>query len=325
MEQHATFRGRFAPTPSGKMHIGNALTALLGWLQMRSLNGLYVLRIEDIDVQRSRRELATQIMRDLEWLGLDWDEGPSCGGPSRPYHQAARLSLYEQEIEKLKESEALYPCYCSRADIAAAARAPHGIASEGLRYPGTCRDLSGKEAALRELRKTPSLRMSVPQTSVSFIDGIAGEQNSQLSDGGDFVVRRADGIISYQLAVVVDDALMGITHVLRGSDLLDSTPRQLLLYQALGYQPPQFAHTPLMVDAEGRRLAKRSRGLSISFLRGQGIMPQHIVGWLAWTAGFMDRPEPVTPAELIPHFDLSKVPSSPIRMTDAITSQLFKS
>ena len=150
MDLHATFRGRFAPTPSGKMHIGNALTALLGWLQMRSLSGMYVLRIEDIDVQRSRRELAIQIMRDLEWLGLDWDEGPGCGGPNEPYHQAARLSLYEREIEKLKESETLYPCYCSRADIAAAARAPHGIASEGMRYPGTCRALSGEEAALRE-------------------------------------------------------------------------------------------------------------------------------------------------------------------------------
>ncbi|WP_339266116.1 tRNA glutamyl-Q(34) synthetase GluQRS [Paenibacillus sp. FSL K6-1330] len=325
MELHATFRGRFAPTPSGKMHIGNALTALLGWLQIRSMNGQYILRIEDIDVQRSRQELAVEIMRDLEWLGLDWDEGPGMAGAYGPYHQAARQALYEREISKLKESNKLYPCYCSRADITAAASAPHGIASEGLRYPGTCRDLTREEAVLRELHKKPSLRMKVPQTIVSFVDGIAGEQSYRLSDGGDFVVRRADDIISYQLAVVVDDALMGITHVLRGADLLDSTPRQLLLYQALGYHPPQFAHTPLMVDAEGRRLAKRTRGLSLSFLRGQGLMPERIIGWLAWTAGLLDHLESVRPADLIPVFDLSKVSSAPIKLTDHVKNQLFES
>lgn len=324
MEQQATFRGRFAPTPSGKMHIGNALTALLGWLQMRSMNGQYILRIEDIDVQRSRQELADEIMRDLEWLGLDWDEGPGVGGACGPYHQAARHALYEREIAKLKESSMLYPCYCSRADITAAASAPHGIASEGFRYPGTCRELTREEAALKELHKKPSLRMKVPHRIVSFVDGIAGVQRYRLSDGGDFVVRRADDIISYQLAVVVDDALMGITHVLRGADLLDSTPRQLLLYEALSYQPPLFAHTPLMVDAEGKRLAKRTRGLSLSFLRGQGIGPERLTGWLAWTAGLLDHPEAVTPAELIPVFDLSKVSSYPIKITDPVKNRLFE-
>ncbi|AWP27022.1 MULTISPECIES: tRNA glutamyl-Q(34) synthetase GluQRS [Paenibacillus] len=324
MEQHTPIRGRFAPTPSGKMHIGNALTALLGWLQIRSMNGQYILRIEDIDTQRSRQELTVEILRDLEWLGLDWDEGPGRDGDYGPYHQAARQALYEREITKLQHNHLLYPCYCSRADITAASRAPHGIASEGLRYPGTCRYLSEEEATIRKLRKKPSLRMKVPQQRVSFIDGIAGAQSHLLSDGGDFVVRRADDMISYQLAVVVDDALMDITHVLRGADLLDSTPRQLLLYQALGYEPPQFAHTPLMVDAEGRRLAKRTRGLSLSFLRGQGVKPERVIGWLAWTAGLLEKPEPVTPADLISLFDLSKIPSSPIKISDETRQQLFE-
>ncbi|EFU39992.1 Glutamate--tRNA ligase [Paenibacillus vortex V453] len=324
MEQHTPIRGRFAPTPSGKMHIGNALTALLGWLQIRSMNGQYILRIEDIDTQRSRQELTVEILRDLEWLGLDWDEGPGRDGDYGPYHQAARQALYEREITKLQHNHLLYPCYCSRADITAASRAPHGIASEGLRYPGTCRYLSEEEATIRKLRKKPSLRMKVPQQRISFIDGIAGAQSYLLSDGGDFVVCRADDMISYQLAVVVDDALMDITHVLRGADLLDSTPRQLLLYQALGYEPPQFAHTPLMVDAEGRRLAKRTRGLSLSFLRGQGVKPERVIGWLAWTAGLLEKPELVTPADLISLFDLSKIPSSPIKISDETRQQLFE-
>ncbi|MEX3615821.1 tRNA glutamyl-Q(34) synthetase GluQRS [Paenibacillus glucanolyticus] len=323
MEQHTPIRGRFAPTPSGKMHIGNALTALLGWLQIRSMNGQYILRIEDIDTQRSRQELTVEILRDLEWLGLDWDEGPGRDGDYGPYHQAARQALYEREITKLQHNHQLYPCYCSRADITAASQAPHGIASEGLRYPGTCRYLSEEEATIRK-RKKPSLRMKVPQQRVSFIDGIAGAQSYLFSDGGDFVVRRADDMISYQLAVVVDDALMDITHVLRGADLLDSTPRQLLLYQALGYEPPQFAHTPLMVDAEGRRLAKRTRGLSLSFLRGQGVKPERVIGWLAWTVGLLEKPEPVTPADLISLFDLSKIPSSPIKISDETRQQLFE-
>lgn len=324
MVQHTTPRGRFAPTPSGKMHIGNALIALLSWLQVRSAGGQFILRIEDIDVNRSRDELAEELVYDLKWLGLDWDEGPEIGGPSGPYRQALRQELYECELRKLQEQQRLYPCYCSRADIAAAASAPHGLASEGKRYPGTCRQLNAEEARMKELRKTPSLRMKVPDALITFTDGIAGPQRYQLSDGGDFVVKRADGIISYQLAVVVDDALMGITHVLRGADLLDSTPRQLLLYQTLGYTPPSFAHAPLIVDAEGRRLAKRSRGLSLSFLRGQGIRPQHVVGWLAWSAGLLDRPEDVSPNELVAGFDISSVTAAPIRLTSEAHRHLFR-
>ncbi|WP_413773610.1 MULTISPECIES: tRNA glutamyl-Q(34) synthetase GluQRS [Paenibacillus] len=323
MMQHNMPRGRFAPTPSGKMHIGNALIALLSWLQMRSADGQFVLRIEDIDVNRSREDLAEALVNDLKWLGLDWDEGPDRGGPCGPYRQSLRQELYEHELQKLHEQGLLYPCYCSRADIAAAASAPHGLASEGKRYPGTCRRLSPEEAQAKAVRKQPSLRIITPEDPLLFQDGIAGVNECRLSDGGDFVVKRADGIISYQLAVVVDDALMGITHVLRGADLLDSTPRQLLLYQKLGYDAPSFAHAPLIVDAEGRRLAKRSRGLSLSFLRAQGIRPQHVVGWLAWSAGLLDRPEDVSPSELVGGFDLSKVRSEPIRLTDEAFRLLF--
>lgn len=323
MQQETICRGRFAPTPSGKMHIGNALTALLGWLQMRRLNGRYILRIEDIDEHRSRGELVDELIRDLKWLGLDWDEGPGVGGSFGPYVQTERKALYEHALAKLNEARLLYPCYCSRADIAAAASAPHGLASEGRRYPGTCRHLTKEEAQRKELHKKPSLRMKVPKQAVAFTDEIAGHQIYALEKSGDFVVRRADAMISYQLAVVVDDALMGITHVLRGADLLDSTPRQLLLYEALGYKPPHFAHVPLIVDAEGKRLAKRNRGLSLSFLRGQGIQPQRIVGWLAWTAGLISSPEPVSPSELVQSFDTARITPEPIRLTHTALKMLF--
>ncbi|GAB6931377.1 tRNA glutamyl-Q(34) synthetase GluQRS [Paenibacillus sp. JCM 10914] len=324
MPQHNPIRGRFAPTPSGKMHIGNAMTALLGWLQIRSEQGEFILRIEDIDQQRSRPELAQGIVHDLKWLGLDWDEGPDRGGPHSPYNQAERHALYKEALSKLNAADLLYPCYCSRADITAAASAPHGIASEGRRYPGTCRYLAQAEIKHRERIKKPSLRFKVPDETITFTDGIAGEQSHRPAEGGDFVVRRADGIISYQLAVVVDDALMGITHVLRGMDLLDSTPRQLLLYQALGYHPPQFVHTPLIADAEGKRLAKRSRGLSLSFLRGQGIIPERIVGWIAWAAGLIDRPELVTPSDLVPHYHIASIPRTVIRLTEEARQLLLE-
>lgn len=323
MQQETICRGRFAPTPSGKMHIGNALTALLGWLQMRSLNGRYILRIEDIDEQRSREELVDELMRDLIWLGLDWDEGPDVGGSFGPYIQTERKTLYESALAKLKEAGLLYPCYCSRADIMAAASAPHGLASEGRRYPGTCRHLTKEEALRKEQHKKPSLRMKVPEQAIVFTDDIVGPQVYPLEKSGDFVVRRADEMISYQLAVVVDDALMGITHVLRGADLLDSTPRQLLLYEALGYTPPRFAHVPLIVDAEGKRLAKRNRGLSLSFLRGQGIQPQRIVGWLAWAAGLIPSPEPVSPSQLVQSFDMAQIKPEPIKLTHDALKMLF--
>lgn len=317
-----TLRGRFAPTPSGTMHVGNALAALMAWLQVRSAGGVFILRIEDIDTARSKAHFSEQIVSDLKWLGLDWDEGPDIGGPYAPYVQSKRLELYQEALRILKDKDLLYPCYCSRADILSVSSAPHGLSSEGPVYPGTCRNLGPEERTRRAELKQPSLRFKAPSRTISFVDGIAGPLQMQVDARGDFVIKRADGMFSYQLAVVVDDALMGITDVLRGADLLDSTPRQLLLYEALGQRPPRFAHIPLLVDKEGRRLAKRSRGLSLSNLRNEGIPAEQVVGWLAYASGLLDKPERVRPAELVSHFSLTRVTSRPIMMTDHMYSLL---
>ncbi|WP_337101907.1 tRNA glutamyl-Q(34) synthetase GluQRS [Paenibacillus sp. YIM B09110] len=309
-------RGRFAPTPSGLMHIGNARTALLSWLQVRSAGGTFIMRMEDVDTSRSRAELAELALEDLRWLGLDWDEGPDVGGPHRPYTQSERLGMYEAALAKLEEAGRLYPCFCSRAELAAVASAPHGLGSEGPAYPGTCRCLSPAQRAERGLLKQPSLRFAVDEQPVGFDDGIAGPQHFPPGAGGDFIVKRADGLFSYQLAVVVDDAEMGITDVLRGADLLDSTPRQLQLYEALGLQSPRFTHVPLLFGTDGKRLAKRHGSISLAALRESGTAPEKVIGWLASVSGLIDKPEPVRASELIPHFRLSQVPRTGITVTD---------
>jgi len=312
-------RGRFAPTPSGQMHIGNARTALLSWLQVRQAGGQYVLRMEDIDKPRSRPELARQILADLRWLGLDWDEGPDVGGPFGPYTQSEREELYQAALERLDAGGWLYPCYCSRAEIMAIASAPHGLAEEGPCYPGTCRRPSATEAAARAARgKTPSLRFAMPELEIApFDDGIAGPHGFPSGHGGDFIVRRADGIFGYQLAVVVDDGAMQITDVLRGWDLLDSTPRQIWLYRALGLPIPRFAHAPLLYGPDGQRLSKRHGSVTIAGMREAGAPPERVVGYLAYLSGLADRPEPVTALELIPAFDLARILKEPVVVDEA--------
>lgn len=308
-------RGRFAPTPSGPMHIGNAFTALLAWLQMRQASGTFVLRIEDIDGPRSRPEYAQLIMEDLTWMGLDWDEGPANGGSYGPYLQSLRLELYEQAARRLQRSGRLYPCYCSRAELAAIASAPHGLASEGAVYPGLCKTLGEEERKRKARRKPPSLRVAVPERAFSFEDRMAGVQHIPRGALGDFVVKRADGQFSYQLAVVVDDAAMGITDVLRGADLLDSTPRQLVLYELLEAAPPSFCHVPLLCAPEGGKLSKRDRSLSLAALRASGVPPERIVGYLAYVAGLLDRPEPAKAAELVPLFSLERLTGDRIALS----------
>ncbi|WP_135552952.1 tRNA glutamyl-Q(34) synthetase GluQRS [Paenibacillus cymbidii] len=315
-------RGRFAPTPSGRLHVGNARTALLAWLQIRHAGGQIALRMEDIDKPRSRPELAEQIVRDMRWLGLDWDEGPDIGGPCGPYEQSERGSSYEAALARLVADGHVYPCYCSRAELAAVASAPHGLASEGPAYPGTCRKLTAGERAQRAAVKTPSLRFAMPDRTYSFDDLAAGRQQFAAGTGGDFIVRRADGIVAYQLAVVVDDAAMGITDVLRGWDLLDSTPRQLALYEALGLPAPRFAHVPLLCGPDGSRLAKRHDSLSLEALRGAGIAPERIVGWLAHVSGLLDRPEPIAASELIAGFELGRVSREPVIASDDLLKLL---
>lgn len=297
-----TRRGRFAPTPSGLLHIGNAFTALAAWLQMRQAGGEFVLRIEDIDKARSRHAYAEQLQDDLLWLGIDWDEGPRVGGPYAPYEQSRREPLYEEALDRLQQAGRLYPCYCSRSELASISSAPHGLASEGAAYPGFCRSLSAKEREARAAKKTPALRFIMPTHALPFHDSLAGPQTYAGEALSDFVVKRADGMFSYQLAVTVDDAAMGITDVLRGADLLDSTPRQLALYEALGLQAPDFAHVPLLVDVSGQRLSKRDNALTLAALRAAEVPPERLLGVLAHLAGWIDRPEPLTARELIPSF-----------------------
>ncbi len=315
-EGRGRVRGRFAPTPSGLLHLGNAGTALLAWLQARSENGEIVLRMEDIDVPRCKPEWAECCLRDMRWLGLDWDEGPDTCGACGPYEQSKRGKGYEEAMERLLAEGSLYPCYCSRADLLAAGSAPHGLQAEGPVYPGTCRGLSAAERKERETKKTPSLRFAMPDNPVSFADGIAGLQSFEARAGGDFVVKRADGIVGYQLAVVVDDAAMGITDVLRGWDLLDSTPRQLMLAEALGVQLPRYAHAPLLLGPDGKRLAKRHGDIAIAVLRESGYWPEGIVGLLGWLYGLIDRPEPMRARELIPDFKLELIPHGSVTLPD---------
>ncbi|MCL6593437.1 MAG: tRNA glutamyl-Q(34) synthetase GluQRS [Alicyclobacillus sp.] len=306
-------RGRFAPSPTGWLHLGHAWTALLAWLQVRQAGGAFVLRIEDVDTGRSRLDFLPAILADLRWLGLDWDEGPDCGGPYGPYLQSQRFSYYRQALHRLAQTGRLYPCFCSRAQVQAAS-APHGLAGEGPVYPGTCRHLTPQQRALHARAKRPALRFAVPREPVCFADLVCGEQCFLPGAGGDFVVQRADGLYAYQLAVVVDDLHMRISHVLRGSDLLDSTPRQIWLYQALGGQPPQFAHVPLLLAPDGTRLSKRHGSLTLRQFQEAGVAAPRLVGWLAYLAGWLDRPEPVQPRELLVHFSLATLGRSVIRL-----------
>ena len=299
-------RGRFAPSPSGELHLGNAWTALLAWLQVRSQRGIMVLRMEDLDPERSHTAYATGIMRDLAWLGLDWDEGPDIGGPYSPYVQNERCQLYQEVLDKLICADLIYPCYCSRAEIQNAASAPHAGEGECI-YPGTCRSNIGGQKNRFDGRK-PALRLKVPDQTLTFDDGVRGQVVQNLAKTtGDFIVRRSDGVHAYQLAVVVDDAMMRISHVLRGDDLLMSTPRQLFLYQTLKFTPPKFMHVPLLYSPDGRRLSKRQQHLTLAALRQRKVAAEKIVGYLAWKAGLLDSWQSVRSADLVSCFSLENI------------------
>ena len=290
--------GRFAPSPSGRMHMGNLWSCLLAWLSARSAGGRMVLRLEDLDPDRCRREYCDQVMRDLEWLGLDWD--------GEPVWQSRRTEAYAEAFRTLEERGLLYPCYCTRAERLAAS-APHR--SDGLQvYDGRCARLTAEEREGMEKTRRPAWRASVPEKSISFCDLLYGNYSEDLKkDCGDFIVRRSDGVYAYQLAVVVDDAMMGVTQVVRGSDLLSSTPRQLWLQEALGLSHPEYGHLPLLLSSDGRRLAKRDRDLELGELQRQYAAPE-IVGALACAAHLIDHPEAITPQDLLPLFSWAKLP-----------------
>ncbi len=270
-----TYRGRLAPSPTGFLHEGHARTFWTAQERAEAAGGVLVLRNEDLDPGRSRAAFVEAMMEDLRWFGLRWQEGPDCGGPHAPYAQSKRGDFYRAGFERLRREGRIYPCYCSRQDVLRALQAPHAGEEEPV-YPGTCRP-TAKEAA-RAGSRPPSWRFLVPDGEVvEFEDGRLGRQRFVAGkDFGDFVVWRHDDVASYQLAVVLDDAAMGISEVVRGEDLLLSTARQLLLYRALGLKAPAFYHCLLLTDGAGRRLAKREDALSLRALREKGLTPAQI-------------------------------------------------
>ena len=294
--------GRFAPSPSGRMHLGNLLCALLSWLSARAQKGRFLLRIEDLDTGRCKQSYADQILDDLHWLGLDWD--------GEVLYQSRRTAVYEACQKKLEGMGLVYPCFCTRADLHAAS-APH-LSDGRVIYPGTCRSLSPTEICEKSRRARPALRLRVPQETIRFTDRHLGPCEEDLAaECGDFIIRRSDGLFAYQLAVVADDALTGVTEVVRGADLLSSSPRQIYLYRLLGYPPPLFCHFPLLCAPDGRRLSKRDRDLDVGLLRSR-LSPQQVIGLLACAAGLQKTPAPVEAAALVPQFCWELVPKAPL-------------
>lgn len=312
MEQGKTVVGRFAPSPSGRMHLGNVFCALIAWLSARSCGGRVVLRQEDLDPERCPRRYADLLEDDLHWLGLDWDEGGSAGGSHGPYFQSERTAIYFQYYERLKARGLVYPCFCSRAELHAA-QAPH-LSDGTVLYSGRCRSLSPAERQALAQKRKPAGRLLVPDEEIVFDDLLYGRYRENLADAcGDFLVRRSDGVFAYQLAVVVDDALMGVNQVVRGRDLLSSTPRQIYLYRLLGFPEPSFGHIPLLLAPDGSRLSKRDRALDLGALRAR-FSPRELLGLLAWSGGLLTRPRPVSARELIPIFSWSRLPREDIRL-----------
>jgi glutamyl-tRNA synthetase len=305
--------GRLAPSPTGAQHVGNARTYLVAWLSARSQGGSVVLRLEDIDSPRIKSGAAAQACEDLQWLGLDWDGSPLI--------QSQRSAIYEAAIAELKKQEVVYPCTCSRLDIERAASAPHSD-NEGPPYPGTC---AGRRVSDAEGLSAPTAWRfrTADAPDVEFHDGYRGPLRiNPRRTGGDFVVWKSAGTPAYQLVVVVDDAAQGVTEVIRGDDLVPSTPRQLLLYKALGLLPPRFVHVPLVVGPDGKRLAKRHGDTRLAALREQKVQAEDLIGLLAWSCGWLERIRPITARELLPQFRLETIPRQPFVLTPALLRQI---
>ena len=287
--------GRFAPTPSGRMHLGNVFAALIAWLSVRSQNGSLVLRMEDLDTQRTSAEFADILREDLLWLGLDWDE------ETPP--QSQRSNIYQKYFEQLQDMGLLYPCYCTRSQLHSV-NAPH-LSDGTYVYAGTCRDLTQAQRAAFD--RAPSWRVRVPDQEWVLEDLAQGVYRENLAtDCGDFVVRRADGVFVYQLAVTVDDALSGVTEVVRGQDLLSSAPRQMYLQSLFGFPHPDYGHVPMLLSSDGRRLSKRDKDMDMGYLRSHMSAPQ-LLGALAYCAGLTDRKTAVSAADLVGEFSWDKI------------------
>lgn len=296
--------GRFAPTPSGQLHLGNVLCAMLAYLSVRRDGGRFLLRIEDLDVPRCPKALGLQIIDDLTWLGFRWDEPP--------LWQSERTEIYAHALSCLERLGVTYPCFCTRAQLQTSF-APN-LGDTQRVYPGTCRRLSAEEAAQLSRLRSPAIRLRVPEAEIAFMDGLYGEQRKNLArDCGDFIIRRSDGLFGYQLAVVVDDALSGVTQIVRGRDILSATPRQLYLQRLLGYPEPSYFHIPLLTDAQGRRLAKRDRALPLAALAKHST-PEEILGSLAYSAGIQSEPRPDKLEAFIELFDWNKIKRSDLRL-----------
>ena len=290
-----TVVGRFAPTPSGRMHLGNVFAALMAWLSVRSQNGMMVLRMEDLDTERTKTEYAEILLDDLAWLGLDYDV------VTPP--QSTRTAVYDRYFDLLREKDLLYPCYCTRSQLHSV-NAPH-LSDGTYVYPGTCRSLTPEQRSTFD--RAPSWRVKVPDKLWEFTDRAQGfYQENLATDCGDFVVRRADGAYVYQLAVTVDDGEAGVTEVVRGRDLLSSAPRQMYLQELFGFHHPSYAHVPMLLAADGRRLSKRDKDLDLGQLR-QNISAPQLLGDLAYSAGLMDERQPVSARELVTEFSWDKL------------------
>ncbi len=301
--------GRFAPSPSGYMHMGNLLAMLLAWLDIRARGGRLIFRMEDLDPARSKREYIDALAADLRWLGLDWDEG----FPDPAYCQSGRTAIYEEAFEALRGKGLVYPCWCTRAERLAAASAPHegeAASDRGCR----CARLTAAERAEKEASgRRPAWKLRAPDETVTVRDGHYGAVSQNLArDGGDIILRRADGVYAYQLAVSVDDMLMGVTRVVRGRDLLSSAPVQAWLIEALGGTAPDYCHAPLLTSGSGK-LSKRLGSLSTQALR-QSTAPEALIGRLAFLCGLTETPAPVAARELVPIFDWARVKTADIRI-----------
>ena len=282
--------GRFAPTPSGRMHLGNVFAALMAWLSVRSRGGSFVLRMEDLDTQRTSEEFAAVLRKDLQWLGLDWDLETA--------PQSQRSQVYQRYFEKLQDLGLLYPCYCTRSQLHSV-NAPH-LSDGTYVYPGTCRNLTPEERAA--FSRAPAWRVKVPDREWSVEDWVQGTyRENLLRDCGDFVVRRADGVYVYQLAVTVDDGEAGVTEVVRGMDLLSSAPRQMYLQELFGFSHPKYGHVPMLMAPDGRRLSKRDRDMDLGFLQSH-TTAEKLLGLLAFSCGLTDKLEAISARELAGEF-----------------------